>query len=40
MGAGIVKQTLKHEDIKEVAMKVMDHFTALLNHSIEKFGQM
>ena len=40
MGAGIIKQTLKHEDIKEVAMKVMDHFTALLNNSIEKFGQI
>lgn len=40
MGAGIVNQTLKHEDIKDEAMKAMDHFTALLNNSIEKFGQL
>lgn len=40
MGAGIVNQTLKHEDIKEIALKAMDHFTALLNNSIEKFGQI
>lgn len=41
MGSGIVlNQTLKHEDIKEVAEKAMKHFTALLNHSIEKFGQI
>lgn len=39
MGAGIVNQTLKHEDIKHEAMKAMNHFTALLNGSIEKFGQ-
>ncbi|MDO9180969.1 MAG: purine-nucleoside phosphorylase [Bacteriovorax sp.] len=40
MGAGIVNQTLKHEDIKEVAFKAMNHFTALLNGSIEKFGKL
>jgi purine-nucleoside phosphorylase len=37
MGAGIVNQTLKHEDIKEEALKVMDNFTNLLNSAIEKF---
>lgn len=37
MGAGIVNQTLKHEDIKDEALKVMDNFTGLLNSSIEKF---
>lgn len=40
MGAGVVKQTLKHEDIKDVAMKAMNHFTLLLNNSIEKFGNI
>ena len=40
MGAGIINQTLKHEDIKHEAMKAMNHFTALLNGSIEKFGQL
>jgi purine-nucleoside phosphorylase len=40
MGAGILDQTLKHEDIKDEAMKAMDHFTALLNNSIEKFGHL
>lgn len=37
-GAGIVKQKLKHEDIKDEAMKAMNHFTNLLINSIEKFG--
>lgn len=37
MGAGIVNQTLKHEDIKDEALKVMDNFTKLLNTAIEKF---
>ena len=40
MGAGITNQTLKHEDIKDEALKAMKHFTALLNHSIEKFGSL
>lgn len=40
MGAGILDQTLKHEDIKHEAAKAMNHFTALLNNSIEKFGQI
>jgi purine-nucleoside phosphorylase len=38
MGAGIINQTLKHEDIKDEALKAMKNFTALLNNSIEKFG--
>lgn len=38
MGAGITNQTLRHEDIKDEALKAMKHFTALLNNSIEKFG--
>ena len=37
MGAGIVNQKLKHEDIKDEALKVMDNFTNLLNSAIEKF---
>jgi purine-nucleoside phosphorylase len=37
MGAGIVNQTLNHEDIKVEAQKAMDFFTNLLTHSIEKF---
>jgi purine-nucleoside phosphorylase len=40
MGAGIIEQTLKHEDIKQEAFKVMDLFTNLLTHSIEKFGKL
>lgn len=40
MGAGIVNETLKHEDIKDVALKSMNLFTTLLNQSIEKFGQL
>jgi purine-nucleoside phosphorylase len=40
MGAGIINQTLKHEDIKHEAMKAMNHFTALLNGSIEEFGKL
>ena len=40
MGAGIIDQTLKHEDIKNEAMKAMNHFTSLLNNSIEKFGKL
>lgn len=40
MGAGIIEQTLKHEDIKEEALKAMDLFTNLLTHSIEKFGKL
>ncbi|MGZ3789445.1 MAG: purine-nucleoside phosphorylase [Bacteriovorax sp.] len=39
MGAGIVDQKLKHEDIKVEAMKAMSHFTSLLNGAIEKIGQ-
>lgn len=40
MGAGIIEQTLKHEDIKHEAMKAMNHFTSLLNNSIERFGKI
>ena len=37
MGAGIIDQKLKHEDIKDEALKVMDNFTSLLNNAIAKF---
>ena len=40
MGAGILNQTLRHEDIKDEALKVMSYFSALLSQSIEKFGQI
>lgn len=40
MGAGILDQKLKHEDIKDEALKVMDNFTNLLNHAIEKFQRV
>lgn len=41
MGAGVISdQTLKHEDIKDEALKIMDNFTNLLNHAIEKFKQV
>lgn len=39
MGAGIIDQTLKHEDIKHEAGKAMNHFTQLLTLSIEQFGK-
>jgi purine-nucleoside phosphorylase len=39
-GAGIIKQKLKHEDIKDEALKAMNHFTNLLIQSIEKFGAL
>jgi purine-nucleoside phosphorylase len=41
MGAGVINdQQLKHEDIKDEALKVMDNFTNLLNHAIEKFQKV
>jgi purine-nucleoside phosphorylase len=40
MGAGIIDQTLKHEDIKDEALKVMNDFTMLLNHAISKFKRI
>jgi purine-nucleoside phosphorylase len=40
MGAGIIDQTLKHEDIKDEALKAMSMFSALINNTIEKFGQI
>lgn len=39
MGAGVVDQTLKHEDIKDEANRVMHNFTELLNRSIVKFAR-
>ncbi len=36
MGAGILKQTLKHEDIKDEALKALGFFTELLTISIPK----
>lgn len=39
-GAGIIKQKLKHEDIKDEALKAMNHFTNLLTQSIEQFGKL
>lgn len=38
MGAGILKQKLKHEDIKDEALKAMSFFTELLKASIVKIG--
>lgn len=38
MGAGILKQKLKHEDIKDEALKAMKFFTDLLRASIVKIG--
>lgn len=38
MGAGILKQKLKHEDIKDEALKAMKFFTDLLRTSIVKIG--
>lgn len=38
MGAGILKQKLKHEDIKVEALKAMKFFTDLLRTSIVKIG--
>ncbi|MFA6238255.1 MAG: purine-nucleoside phosphorylase [Bacteriovorax sp.] len=40
MGAGITNIKLKHEDIKDEALKVMDQFTSLLNHAIVQFGKL
>jgi purine-nucleoside phosphorylase len=40
MGAGIVNQKLKHEDIKDEAMKAMNFFNELLTLSIEQFGKI
>jgi purine-nucleoside phosphorylase len=40
MGAGIINQKLKHEDIKDEAMKAMNHFNQLLTLSIEEFGKL
>lgn len=38
MGAGILKQKLKHEDIKDEALKAMSFFTNLLKKTIIKIG--
>jgi len=40
MGAGIIDQVLKHEDIKDEAMKAKNHFTQLITLSIEQFGKI
>ena len=40
MGAGITNQKLKHEDIKDEAMKAMNYFNQLLTLSIEQFGKL
>ncbi len=40
MGSGILDQKLNHDDIKHEAQKAMNHFTSLLNLSIEKFGKL
>ena len=40
MGAGIVKQQLKHEDIKDEAMKAMDHFSFILKKAIAEFSKI
>jgi len=40
MGAGILDQQLKHEDIKDEAMKAMNHFTAILNVAITEFAKL
>ena len=38
MAAGIKDETLKHEDIKEQALKVMNFFSSLLADAIKKIG--
>ena len=38
MAAGIKDETLKHEDIKEQALKVMSFFSTLLANAIKKIG--
>lgn len=40
MGAGILDQQLKHEDIKDEAMKAMNHFTSILNVAISEFTKL
>ena len=40
MGAGIIDQKLKHEDIKDEANRVMGNFTSLLNSAIVKFARV
>ena len=38
MAAGIKNETLKHEDIKEQALKVMEYFSSLLKNTIIRLG--
>ena len=38
MAAGIKNETLKHEDIKEQALKVMEYFSSLLKNAIIRIG--
>ena len=40
MGAGILKQELKHEDIKDEAMKAMNHFTAILKEAVGQLANL
>lgn len=40
MGAGIIDQALKHEDIKDEALKIMEGFTSLLNNAISQFKKV
>jgi len=40
MAAGITKQKLKHEDIKDQAMQVMETFSNLLKRSIKNIGAL
>lgn len=40
MAAGIENEQLKHEDIKEQALKVMDKFSRLLCSSIKEMGKL
>ena len=39
MAAGIHKEKLRHEDIKDQAMRIMHNFTRLLQNTVEKIGQ-
>jgi len=39
-GAGMIEQKLKHEDVKDEAMKAMNSFTQLLSSSIQEFGKI
>lgn len=40
MAAGIENVKLKHEDIKEEALKVMEKFSSIIAKSVEKIGEL